>query len=158
MTPRGKAQLSFALEASYEQPALMVDRLVEGVISGGLVGPAQAIKRRDSDGLVFISQMHGGSLSDHGEIRIKTIEEGISLDIRLWCASARRRCLFSSALIGGLAATVGTLAFGWLIVFSALLSALVAIGAYLWMWRRCRKRLRCRMETFVANTAYIRSQ
>jgi hypothetical protein len=156
MPPRGKPHLTFVLDAQRE-PKLLLEQLVRGVISGGLAGPGQAIQRRDSDGLAFSAQLGGRAIADYGEIAVKKADSGSQLEVRLWCAGARRRAFTSAALVGGLGATVATLAFGWLLVISMPTAAVAAIATDVLDWRRQRQQLRQRVETFVKNTEYLRA-
>lgn len=156
MPPRGKPQLTIVLEASRE-PKLLLEQLVQGLINGGLAGPGQAIVRRDSDGVAFASRIGGRAIPDYGEISVRKTNEGSSLEVRLWCSGARRRAFSKAALVGGLGATVATLAFGWLLVVSVPSAVTLAIGADLLDWRAQRRALQRRVEVYVANTAYQRA-
>ncbi|PID39684.1 MAG: hypothetical protein CSB49_00725 [Proteobacteria bacterium] len=156
MSSRGKPHLTFSLEAPRE-PKLLLEQLVEGVLSGGLAGPGLAIERRDTDRLAFGSRIGGWAIPDHGEIVVTKTGQGRALEVRLWCSAARRRSFSKAAVVGGLGATIATLAFGWLLVVSMPSAAALAIATDILDWRAQRKALQQRIETFVANTAYLRA-
>lgn len=132
--------------------------LAEGLLHGGLVGAGMAIDARETQRLVFSRRLSvGQGLPDAGELRLESTEAGCRVVCQLRCGGLRRRRLFISALVGGLTATLGTLAFGWLLAVSAPVAGVAAVLADVLGWRRDRRELRRRVETYLHNSAYLKT-
>lgn len=139
-------------------PRALAELLAEGLVQGGLVGSGMAIDTRETQRLVFSRRLSAGwGLADAGELRLESTDGGCRVTCQLQCTGLRRRRLLSSALIGGLAATVGTLAFGWLLVISAPVAGVAAVLADTLGWRHDRRQLQRRVETYLGNTAYLKA-
>ena len=152
---RENPHISFSLEAPRD-PKTMIEQLVEGVIGGGLLGHGLAIEGRGADDLRFSGHSADSEIPDFGEISVSQTTVGATLEVRLWCASTRRRRFLTSALAGAVAALFGVFAFGWLVVVSVPAAAALAIASDILGWRRDRRRLERRVATYVGNTAYLR--
>jgi hypothetical protein len=97
----------------------------------------------------FADEVAGTSFGSADEVA------GTSIRCRLWCGGMRRRGLLLAALVGVVVATVGALAFGWLITVSIPLGVGVALVADLLIWRSQRAALRRRVEAYLSDLEHL---
>jgi len=135
---------------------VLLERLVEGLIGGGLAGPGLAIESRDGRAVRFrrrLSAWH--RIPDSGEIEVEATAGSTQVTCRLDCAGLRLRRLVISVGLGATLASVTALAFGWLIVVSVPVACIASALADIVGWRRERAQLRRRVETYITNTNYL---
>jgi hypothetical protein len=134
-------------------PEMVGDRLVRGLVNGGLVGPGWVIEHRAARGLAF---RRPGLLADRGEIALAPLPEGTSVICRIWCPS----CGLRAAGVGVVAAVLSgadllaSLGGGGLAAAGA---ALVGGLAALVTWTLGRRRLRRQVAAFLANTMFLKA-
>jgi len=140
-------------------PKTVADHIVLGLVTGGLLGPGLVIDRREAQGIRF-SKVGGwlSSMPDHGEIELFEERSGATVvECRIWCGGMARRRLLQAVFLGGLLATVGALAFGWLI--HTAIPVGVAVGLVWDLAGRFvdRATIRRQVEAFGRNTNYLKT-
>lgn len=134
----------------------VVDQIVHGLVHGSLLGDGMAIQSRDAATIRFERREFGAPGPAAGRIEVNADQAGkTAIHCQLWCGRLRWRILARAMLIGALVATVGLLVFGWLIALSAPVAVVTALATDFIGWRRARRQLKRRFETFLSNSRYL---
>jgi hypothetical protein len=128
------------------------DRLVRGLVNGGLVGPGWAIERRSAHEIVF---RRPGLFPDRGEIGLEPSAEGTVVSCRIWYPSCALQAAGVALVSMGLtvAHLAGPLAWGPALALGLAAAAVGASAA--WVWGR--RKLRRQIGIFLANTMFLKA-
>lgn len=151
-----KPSLSFSIDVNRDRK-ILIEHLIRGLINGAIFGRGIAIKSRDKNTIYFSSNHSISDAPEHGSFRVEASDLASKVYIELSFKKQRLIHALKSAFYAACFITLLTLVFGWLISFSVPITLLTAIIGDIVSWRRKRKHYRLHLETYIANSLYLKT-